>query len=191
MANPGDERARSLLDRYLVELARWGARQNLVGSLEREALELHVRDSLAAAPLLAERSSVVDLGSGAGFPGLPVAIARPDLQVTLLEIREKRVHFLRHVVRELGLTCSVVRGRIESPPDTPFDYALARAVAAPAELIPRAKPWVGDTGEIWIWGRARAADLAVAGASEIALEEGRGWIVRTPGHAVSESTRLT
>jgi 16S rRNA (guanine527-N7)-methyltransferase len=181
MSSPGGERARLLLDRYLEELTRWGTRTNLVGSLERRALEVHVRDSLAAVPLLGRDATVVDLGSGAGFPGVPIAIARPDLRVTLLEIREKRVHFLRHVVRVLELDCAVVRGSIEAPPATPFDYALARAVAEPAELFPRARPWVSAAGEVWIWGRARAAELGIENASEVALEEGRGWIVRVPG----------
>jgi len=185
----GDERARDLLDRYLTELAHWGAHTNLVGSLDRAALEVHVRDSLAAAPELPAGASVVDLGSGAGFPGLPVAIARPDLRVTLLEIRERRVSFLRHVTRTLGLSCEVVRGRIETPSATPFDYALARAVAAAAELIPIARPWVGGKGEVWIWGRVRASEVAAPDVSEIPLEEGRGWILRVPGAEQSPSGR--
>ena len=59
----------------------------------------HVEDSLAAADCLPEGSEIVDLGSGAGFPGVPLALSRPDLRVTLVEIRERRVNFLRHVVR--------------------------------------------------------------------------------------------
>lgn len=188
---PGDDRAREALERYLAELARWGARTNLVGSLERAALEQHVRDSLGGASALREGARVVDLGSGAGFPGVPIAIARRDLAVTLLEIREKRVNFLRHVVRELALDCRVVRGRIEDVPAVLFDYAVARAVAAPAEIIPRALPWVEESGEVWVWGKVRATELGIAGVREIALEEGRGWIVCSSAHEFPRGTQVS
>src|SRR5262245_44770288 len=110
---------------------------NLVGSTARDELVVHVLDSLAAAEVLPQGARVVDLGSGAGFPGLPLAIERPDLELTLLEIREARVHFLRHVVRLLGLRCSVRRGSIDEPPVEPFDYALLKAVAPVPEAARR------------------------------------------------------
>ena len=191
MALPGDDRARTLLERYLSALAHWGAHTNLVGSLERCELEVHVRDSWAASVALRRDARVVDLGSGAGFPGIPLAIARPDLALTLVEIREKRVHFLRHVVRELGLATEVVRGDIDGAPGNPFDYAVARAVAAPADLLPRARHWVHEQGEVWIWGRVRADELGIQGVSELELEEGRGWILqaRSPEGVAGPSDR--
>ena len=77
------------MHRFLAELARWAPRTNLVGSSEPAALARHVEDSLAVAGYLPDGARVVDLGSGAGFPGIPIAIARPDLLVTLVEIRER------------------------------------------------------------------------------------------------------
>jgi 16S rRNA (guanine527-N7)-methyltransferase len=124
---------------------------NLVGSIDPGALQRHVSDSLAAAPLLPRGARAVDLGSGAGFPGIPLGIVRPDLDLTLVEIRERRVNFLRHVVRVLGLSCRVERRRIEEPPAEPFDYALLRAVAEPVLARAMAVPWVSASGEIWIW----------------------------------------
>ncbi len=166
------------LEEYLAELSRWGARTNLVGSLEREALETHLTDALAAAAQLRAGWRAVDLGSGAGLPGIPLAIARPDVRLTLVEIRERRVHFLRHVVRTLELSCEVRRVRIEDPPDDPFDVALIRALAPPPEAIPKARPWVGDQGELWIWSREPALSLPWPVASEISLAPGRGAVLR-------------
>lgn len=172
-----DPRAEDLLRRYLEELRRWGARTNLVGSTADVALEGHVSDSLAAAPYLERGSRVVDLGSGAGFPGIPLAIARPDVSLTLVEIRERRVNFLRHVVRELGLGCEVRRARLEDGPSLPFHVALARAVAPLERLLPLVGPWVGGSGEIWVWTResSTAQPWEIVGRIPIA---GRGCVVR-------------
>ncbi len=180
------------LERYLDELRHWGARTNLVGSLAPDELAAHVRDSLAAAPHLPRGAQVVDLGSGAGFPGIPLAIERPDLRLTLVEVRERRVHFLRHVVRTLGLEVAVERTRLEDPPADLADYALIRAVAAPARSLELARPWISESGEIWVWagpgaelpGRAAAA---AAQAGDISLAE-RGSILRVPAAAVSRGT---
>ncbi|MCE2390294.1 MAG: 16S rRNA (guanine(527)-N(7))-methyltransferase RsmG [Proteobacteria bacterium] len=147
---------RDRLARYLDELRSWARRTNLVGSTEDPALSRHVEDSLAAAPHLPEGARVADLGSGAGFPGIPLAVARPDLQLLLVEIRERRAHFLRHVVRTLDLPCEVGRQRIEDAPDRGFDFALLRAVAPPEASLKLAEPWVEPGGEIWLWAGPRA-----------------------------------
>jgi 16S rRNA (guanine527-N7)-methyltransferase len=167
------------LESYLRELVRWGERTNLVGSLERSALEQHLSDSLAAAPHLPSGARVADLGSGAGLPGIPLAIAREDAAITLVEIRERRVHFLRHVVRTLGLACRVERVDLdEAAPDAPYDVALLRAVAPPVEAVPRARPWVRDGGEIWLWTREPAEALPWPVAGEIPIGAGRGSVLR-------------
>lgn len=186
-APPLDLAARAQLDRYLEELGRWAARTNLVGSADRGALETHVADSLAAAPQLPNGARLVDLGSGAGFPGVPLAIARPDLEVTLVEIRERRAHFLRHVIRTLGLKVAVARVRIEEPLAEPFEFALVRAVGPPRAVLPKARLWLGASGEIWLWTREDASSLGIAGASELPLGD-RGRILRVPAAAVSRGT---
>lgn len=176
------------LGRYIDELRRWGQRTNLVGSTSPEALARHVDESLRGAAVLSAGARVVDLGSGAGLPGIPVAIARRDLDVTLVEIRERRFHFLRHVVRTLDLGhCRVERTRIEEPPPELFDVALMRAVAPVGRALPMARPWVRDEGEIWIWARERPSEAPSGAGPDIPLEGGR-IILRAHAHAVPRGT---
>jgi 16S rRNA (guanine527-N7)-methyltransferase len=144
------------IERFLVELTRWGHRVNLVGSTDRAALTRHVEDSLAAVPHLPDGARVVDLGSGAGFPGIPIAIARPDVDLTLVEIRERRASFLRHVVRTLGLGCRVERRRIEDPDPGLHDFAVLRAVAPPVVAAKLGEGWVRRGGEVWVWAGPEA-----------------------------------
>jgi 16S rRNA (guanine527-N7)-methyltransferase len=140
---------------YLEEVQRWGSRTNLVGSISSEALAIHLGDSLAVVPRLRMGTRVVDLGSGAGFPGLPVAIARPDLEVVLVEIRERRVHFLRHVTRALGLSCQVWRRSAFEPTEDGFDGVLVRAFAPPGRAVPVGRRWARPGGEVWLWTTAK------------------------------------
>ena len=169
------------IQQYLAELREWGSRANLVGSTDPVALDRHVSDSLAGRDHLPEGARVVDLGSGAGFPGLPLAIARPDLEVVLVEIRERRVHFLRHVVRRLGLRCGVERRRIEDLPERPFDFALLRAVARPPLAFAMAEGWVRPGGEVWIWSSGSVEGLPPTLPS-ITLASG-GEILRIPSRS--------
>jgi 16S rRNA (guanine527-N7)-methyltransferase len=157
---------------------------NLVGSTDSVAMSRHVDDALAAVPHLPQGLSVVDLGSGAGFPGLPIAIARRDLRVILVEIREKRVAFLRHVVRTLELDVEVRRESIGAAPSNGYDVALLRAVAAPERSIELARPWVRDAGEIWVWA---GPGVDLPGTRPIALDSG-GVILRVPAAAISRGT---
>ncbi len=104
--------------RYLSMLSFWSVRLNLTAIRDRElVLRLHFIDSLSVVPLLSRGGRLLDVGSGAGFPGIPINIMLPEKPVYLLEPRRKRATFLRHVVRELGLTnAHVVEGRMESLP---------------------------------------------------------------------------
>jgi 16S rRNA (guanine527-N7)-methyltransferase len=169
---------------YRTELVRWGERMNLVGSTEPAAIARHFEDSLHGAPALPAGARVADLGSGAGFPGLPIAIARPDLHVTLVEIREKRVAFLRHVVRALGLAIEVVQTKLEAAPADGFDVALLRAVAPPEESAQIGRAWVRPEGQIWIWAGPRAE---LPDAEPIPLPSG-GAILRIHAAAISRGT---
>jgi 16S rRNA (guanine527-N7)-methyltransferase len=126
-----------LLTDYLNLLVKWNRVYNLTGI--READELvgrHLVESLALAPLL-RGSRIIDVGTGAGLPGIPLAVVRPDAHLVLVESRAKRVRFLRHVAGTLRLRNVEVRqARVEALRDEkPFDTVLARAVAPPAELI--------------------------------------------------------
>lgn len=89
---------------YFLELEKWNRKMNLVAkAAEKEILETHFLDSLTLLPEIND-GPLLDVGSGAGFPGLSLKIARPELSVTLLEPRQKRVSFLRHIIRSLHLS---------------------------------------------------------------------------------------
>jgi len=179
--------ARDGIERYLKELSRWAASTNLVGSTDYDALRLHVAQSLAASSRLPRNTRVADLGSGAGFPGLPLLITRPDLRMTLVEIRTRRVSFLRHVVRTLGLDCVVLRQKLENPPESRFQVTLLRAVAPVQRALQIAEPWTEGDGEIWIWTREEASAVGAAYVGEISLGAG-GRILRARAAAVSRGT---
>lgn len=115
--------------------------------------ERHILDGLRGTPLLpGDAASAIDLGSGAGIPGVPVAIARPDLAVTLAETRRSRAAFLELVVAELGLKLVRVHaGRIEDLAG-PFDVALARAFADVRQTWRVAQPLLRPDGCLVYWG---------------------------------------
>jgi 16S rRNA (guanine527-N7)-methyltransferase len=127
--------ATPLLD-YLALLARWNATYNLTAIRDpREMVAKHLLDSLAMHPhvdaIAAAGGSLADLGTGPGLPGIPLALAKPGLRVTLVESNGKKVRFLREAVRKLGLmNVEVVESRIEAF-DAPgrFDAITARALA--------------------------------------------------------------
>lgn len=127
----------AVLAEFLQLLERWNRVHNLTAIADAdELIDRHLIESLALAPLLAGRT-IADVGSGAGLPGLPLALAEPGREFTLIESRAKRVGFLRHVVGELGLgNVGVSHGRVEDLRfEQPFGTVLARAVAPLARLI--------------------------------------------------------
>lgn len=129
----------------LAELvANWGSRFNLTGHRTPEAVARRLILDAAAlwAALHTKSDSLADLGSGAGFPGLPIAILQPAVQVVLVEARERRHHFQRHVIRELGLSnVKATRGRHEEVDPTPSGLVVAQAVRPPQELLPFMLRW--------------------------------------------------
>ncbi|MFZ5452711.1 MAG: 16S rRNA (guanine(527)-N(7))-methyltransferase RsmG [Thermodesulfobacteriota bacterium] len=89
---------------YLEELQRWNARVNLTGlTTEQDIISKHFLDSLAVLPFLGEAASLADLGSGAGFPGLALKLARPEMTLTLVEARAKKAAFLEYLVSLLKI----------------------------------------------------------------------------------------
>jgi 16S rRNA (guanine527-N7)-methyltransferase len=99
------------LAQYLAELDTWRRRTNLTGPFESAELVTHVLESILAERLISHGIRVIDIGSGAGFPGVALAVARPDLSISLLEPRRKRVAFLEHVIGELALSNADVLGK--------------------------------------------------------------------------------
>ncbi|MBU1567495.1 MAG: 16S rRNA (guanine(527)-N(7))-methyltransferase RsmG [Proteobacteria bacterium] len=122
---------------YFKELLKWSKKVNLIakGTDPEQIIENHFIDSLSILPLLTDLGShLLDIGSGAGFPGLVCKAARPELMVTLVEPRLKRVSFLGHVSRTLALTgISILPCRVEDevqlPADSPVSHITGRAVS--------------------------------------------------------------
>ena len=118
------------LSTYLELLLKWNARTNLTAIREpEEIVRRHFGESLFAAQHMGECATLLDFGSGAGFPGLPIQLLRPELQITLAESQNKKATFLREVVRTLGLKTEVWANRVEVMPSTRhFDVVALRAV---------------------------------------------------------------
>jgi 16S rRNA (guanine527-N7)-methyltransferase len=142
---------------------RWNQRYNLTVITEpEEMLTHHLLDSLAVHPDL-EGSRVADVGTGAGFPGLPLALANPQRQFTLIDSSAKKVRFVEHAAHALGLgNVTALRARAESlRPAVPFDTVLARAVAPLPALLPAVAPLCGpDSRVLAMKGRWPADELA-------------------------------
>ncbi|MEZ4332181.1 MAG: 16S rRNA (guanine(527)-N(7))-methyltransferase RsmG [Myxococcota bacterium] len=132
-------------------LAQWAPRMNLTG--HRDPLEMTSRLVLDAAglvsalPELGRAANLADLGSGAGFPGLPIAILRPHLIVHLIEARQKRHHFQREVRRQLNLTnARPIHGRSEALVPIRCEMAVAQAMAEPARALEHLAAWTQPGG---------------------------------------------
>lgn len=154
---------------FAADLARRGEELGLIGPLELERLwTRHIINSALVAPLLVA-GRVGDVGSGAGLPGLVLAIARPDAQLILIEPMERRCDWLRSEASDLGLTnVEVVRSRAEEAfLGQPLDQVTARAVSALSKLIPITAPLVKSGGELILMKGARVGDEMAAAEKAI------------------------
>lgn len=168
---------------YLAELMKWSRRVNLIAreTKEAQAIDLHFLDSLTLLPLLQRAElpvHLLDVGTGAGFPGLVLACALPEARFTLIEPRQKRVSFLRHLVRTLGLSnTEVVADRIEPHAAAwcgRFSHITSRAVAEPSTFLPLVRPLATPATRIILM---LARDEALAGVEQ--LTSGPWQIVET------------
>ncbi len=133
-----------------TELAEWNEKFNLTAIIEpTEVVDKHLLDSLAVLPYL-RGLRVADIGTGAGFPGLPLAIANPARRYTLVESTGKKAGFLRQTAGKLRLTnVEVVQGRSEAlHPARPFDSVVARALGSLADFVRVAGHLVGRNGRL-------------------------------------------
>jgi 16S rRNA (guanine527-N7)-methyltransferase len=134
--------------------------------------ERHILNSAALVELIGPEAWVIDIGSGAGLPGLPMAIARPDLRVTLVEPMLRRTDFLAEAVHALGIPVEVIRGRAEDPGVRSrvggADNVVSRAVADLGKLTRWSMPLLRTGGRMLALKGERAADEVIASAREMA-----------------------
>jgi 16S rRNA (guanine527-N7)-methyltransferase len=154
---------------YTAHLGHRGEELGLIGPLELPRLwTRHVLNCVLLGPLL-KPGTVGDIGSGAGLPGLVLAIARPDVTMVLIEPMERRVDWLVAEAAELGLdNVRVVRARAEETKlDWPLDQVTARAVTSLAKLIPVTAPLVRSGGEMLFLKGARVNEELTAAAKQV------------------------
>ena len=178
---------------YAADLARRGEELGLIGPLELPRLwSRHIVNCVLPAPLL-KAGRVGDIGSGAGLPGIVLAIARPDSHLVLIEPMERRTDWLRSEASDLGLTnVTVVRARAEEAKlDEPLDQVTARAVTALSKLIPITVPLVRHGGELLFMKGERVYDEVDAAAKVIRKSKLQDAEVLVLGEGITpEVTRL-
>lgn len=158
---------------FTAELGRRGEELGLIGPLELPRLwTRHILNSALLAPLLEADGRVADVGSGAGLPGLVLAIARPDVSFTLIEPMERRCDWLNAESERLGLeNVTVLRGRAEDVADSiVVDQVTARAVSALSKLIPLTVPLVRSGGQLVLMKGARV-DEEIEKARKVILRK--------------------
>jgi 16S rRNA (guanine527-N7)-methyltransferase len=148
-----DQKTVHAFSRYLDELVRWNRKINLTAVKTEKSIVLkHFLDSLSACPYLPASGQVLDIGSGAGFPGIPIKIARPSLQVTLIDSVQKKVAFQRHILRTLGLHgAEAVHGRAQDPAiqeslSCRFDASISRAFSDTETFLSLSHPFLRPGG---------------------------------------------
>lgn len=167
---------------YRAELEKWNQAYNLTAIRDpEEQVTRHLLDSLALLPLV--QGPLLDVGAGAGLPGLVLAIARPELAVTVLDSNGKKARFMRHAQRQLALTnVQVVEGRVEDwRPAQPYACICSRAFASLADFIAGTRHLLAPGGQ-WVAmkGKLDAVELADVPA-DVEIRETRRLLV--PGLA--------
>ena len=162
-----------LARRYAELLAGIGVERGLLGPREVDRIwERHILNSVALAELVGQGARVVDIGSGAGLPGLPLAIARPDLRVALVEPMLRGTDFLSEVVEVLGIPVEVIRGRAEDPEVrrrvAGADVVASRAVADLGKLTGWSMPLLRPGGRMLALKGERATEEVAASSQEMA-----------------------
>ena len=143
--------ARARLEQHLELIAKWNRVHNLTAVRETEQMVvLHLLDSLSVLPHLQGAATILDVGTGPGLPGIPIAIARPDARLTLLDSSHKKCAFLQQAKTEMGLAnVEVVCDRVENwKPAHRFDAVVSRAFSDLADFVAQAHHLVAPAGQL-------------------------------------------
>lgn len=183
------------IESYVALLITKGVEWGLIGPREQSRIwERHIFNSVALMGVIPDGAVVVDVGSGAGLPGIPLAIARPDLTVTLLEPLLRRTQFLSLVVKELGLAnrVDIVRGRAEDrvPGIGTFDAVVSRAVAPLEKLVGWTRALRAPTGRILALKGDRAESEIVDAAKALRRWRLQADVVVVQADEECEPTRV-
>jgi 16S rRNA (guanine527-N7)-methyltransferase len=173
-----------LVSRYVDILTSTGVEWGLLGPREAHKMwDRHILNCAALSELIAVDSTVADVGSGAGLPGIPLALLRPDLRVTLLEPLLRRCTFLAQTVEELGIAerVQVVRSRAEDH-QQPYDFVVARAVAPLDRLIGWCNPLRAAGGVILALKGESAADEIAAAKPQLKADRLKAEVLTVRAH---------
>jgi len=190
-----DDTAATALLRLVDELEHWNRAYNLTAITDRaQMLTHHVLDSLSVAPFV-QGSTLADVGTGAGFPGLPLALIAPQRRCVLMDSNGKKQRFVAHAARVLGLAnVEALQARVEAVrPTQPFDTVVARACAALPQLLAWVAPLCGPhTRVLAMKGRLPDSEMAAVGPPWV-IEQVRP--LQVPGlneerHLIIASCRL-
>ncbi|MDA2892259.1 16S rRNA (guanine(527)-N(7))-methyltransferase RsmG [Mycolicibacterium sp. BiH015] len=184
-------------ERYAEMLAGAGVERGLLGPREVERLwDRHLMNCAVVGELLGTGERIADIGSGAGLPGIPLALVRPDVHVSLIEPLLRRSDFLRETIEELGIDCVVVRGRAEDrnvrDEVGTADVVVSRAVASLEKLTKWSTPLLRPGGRMLAIKGERADDevrehrraMAALGMSDVKVERCGGRFVDPPATVV-------
>jgi 16S rRNA (guanine527-N7)-methyltransferase len=183
---PGPETGAERLASYGNLLLHWNTRLSLTAIRdEAELIERHLMEGVFAAEHHPAGTTLLDFGSGTGVPGIPIAICRENLQVTLAESHRKKAAFLQEAVRVLGLDAVVHPGRAETLAPGSFDAVWMRAVEKSAAMLPLAATLVAPGGSLCLLGTGTAPSIWVSSAERtsswqwetLALPEGKDRVL--------------
>jgi len=136
---------------YLAQLDLWRRRTNLTGPMTAGALATHALESALGASLISHGARVIDIGSGSGMPGVPLAVTRPDVSMTLLEPRAKRAAFLQHVIRSAPVpNATLRRARAAELEADGFEAATVRAVGNLQDVVQKGL-FLKNRGALLVW----------------------------------------
>jgi 16S rRNA (guanine527-N7)-methyltransferase len=181
-----------LAERYVDILATRGIEWGLIGPREGDRLwDRHVLNSVAPAELLPPGTTVADVGSGAGLPGIPLALLRPDLRVTLVEPLLRRATFLTQAVEELGIgdRVTVVRARAEEH-EGRYDAVVSRALAPLPRLVTWCDPLRRPDGSLLALKGRSAAEELIGARRDLERRGLRGEVLTVRAHPSVDPTSV-